>query len=104
MVSAGLRTQWPQECAAIGWPLSGRSAPWRARRRLSGPRLLIFSQHACIMVFKRAPVCSAMHFGTRGGVIGVGHKAVYLTDSTEAKLVFKYTVSLYKMVAFQLFN
>lgn len=50
------------------------------------------------MVFKRAPVCSAMHFGTRGGVIGVGHKAVYLTDSTEAKLVFKYTVSLYKMV------
>lgn len=55
------------------------------------------------MVFKRAPVCSAMHFGTWGGVIGgVGHKAVYLADSSEAKLVFKYTVSLYKMVAFQL--
>lgn len=89
----------------IGRPLSGRSAPRRARRRLSGPRLLIFSRRARIMVFKRAPVCSAMHFGTRGGVIGVGHKAGDLTDSTEAKPVFKkYTVSLNKMVALRLFN
>lgn len=50
VITTGLQTRSLQECAVIRWPLCLRSAPWRARSRLTTPRLLIHHLSACVQV------------------------------------------------------